>query len=210
MENFEFTKLAVTADKAEDRPDIDSDKQLWSVGGYIGSVLDVVFGRDVDMTGIQFQPFITKKMHKTIFNGARQLQLKELVYRGKKITIKVNLPAVGTSSDGYYSISTAELNGAQIDLDRYTPSSDLKEDRVNVFVIGLIDNKTDGGPALIAEAAEYYGPEPLNLDLTVDDWAVKKGADGLIKLSWTPKPSLYPIAINVYRNGELVEANVIW
>ena len=37
MENFEFTKLAVTADKAEDRPDINSDKQLWSVGGYIGS-----------------------------------------------------------------------------------------------------------------------------------------------------------------------------
>ncbi len=208
MENFEFTKLAVTADKAEDRPDIDSDKQLWSVGGYIGSVLDVVFGRDVDMTGIRFQPFITKKMHKTIFNGARQLQLKELVYRGKKITIKVNLPAVGTSNDGYYSISTAELNGAQIDLDRYTPSSDLKEDRVNVFVIGLIDNKTDGGTALIAKADEFYGPEPLNLDLTVDDWAAKKDVDGLVKLSWTAKPSLYPTTINVYRNGELVAAKV--
>ena len=38
MENFEFTKLAVTADKPEDRPAINSDKQLWSVGGYIGSV----------------------------------------------------------------------------------------------------------------------------------------------------------------------------
>ncbi|WP_271898892.1 hypothetical protein [Candidatus Phyllobacterium onerii] len=209
MENFEFTKLAVTAPKDEDRPDIDSDKQLWSVGGYTGSVLDVVFGRDADMTGIRFQPFITKKMHKTIFNGARQLQLKDLVYRSKKITVKVNLPAVGTSSDGYYSVSTAELNGAQIDLDRYTPSSDLKDDKVNVFVIGLIENNEEGGPARVVEPSQYYGPEPLNLGLTAGDWAIKKGADGLINLSWTPTSSIYPIAINVYRNGELVKANVV-
>ncbi|WP_457299200.1 alpha-L-rhamnosidase-related protein [Phyllobacterium sp. P5_D12] len=208
MENFEFTKLAVTADKAEDRPDIDSYKQLWSVGGYIGSVLDVVFGRDVNMTGIRFQPFITKKMHKTIFNGARQLQLKELVYRGKKITVKVNLPAVGTSNDGYYSISTAELNGAQIDLDRYTPSSDLKEGRVNVFVIGLIDNAADGGTARVVNPSQYYGPEPLNLDLTGSAWAAPTGADGLVNLSWTAKLPLYPTTINVYRNGALVASEI--
>ncbi|MBZ9604023.1 hypothetical protein [Phyllobacterium chamaecytisi] len=209
MENFEFTNLAVTAPKDEDRPEIDSDKQLWSVGGYIGSVLDVVFGRDADTSGIRFQPFITKKMHKNIFNGARQLQLKDLVYRGKKITVKVNLPAVGTSNDGYYSISTAELNGAQIDRNRYTPPSALKDDKVNVFVISVVDNASDGGTARVVNPSQYYGPEPLNLGLTAGDWAIKKGADGLNNLSWTPPSSIYPIAINVYRNGELVKANVI-
>lgn len=208
MENFEFTKLAVTAPNNDDRPDIDSDKQLWSVGGYIGSVLDVVFGRDADMTGIRFQPFITKKMHKNIFNGARQIQLKDLVYRGKKITVKVNLPAVGTSNDGYYSISTAELNGAQIDRNRYTPPSDLRDDKVNTVVIGLIDNNEEGGTARVVEPSQYYGPEPLNLGLTAGDWAAKTDADGFVNLSWTAKPLLYPTTINVYRNGELVAAKV--
>ncbi len=208
MENFEFTKLAVTAAKAEDRPEIDSDKQLWSVGGYIGSVLDVVFGREANMTGIRFQPFITKKMHKNIFNGARQLQLNGLVYRGKKITVKVNLPPVGTSDDGYYSVSTAELNDAQIDRDSYIASTDLKDDKVNVFVIGLIDNTADGGTALVAKADDFYGPEPLNLDLTAGDWAAKKDADGLVKLSWTDE-SPAGTTINVYRNGELVKAATI-
>jgi hypothetical protein len=208
MENFEFTKLAVTADKPEDRPAINSDKQLWSVGGYIGSVLDVVFGREADMTGIRFQPSITKKMHRSVFKGARQIQLNNLDYRGRKITVKVNLPDASLVDNGFYTAQSVTLNGAQILLDRYTKASDLKNDGINIFVVELINNKVDGGAAKVVSAdTDLYGPQPVDLDLTADRWALTTDSNGLININWKgANPA--GTGINIYRNGVSVATGV--
>jgi hypothetical protein len=207
MENFEFTTLAVTAPNDDDRPAIDSDKQLWSVGGYIGSVLDVVFGREADMTGIRFQPSITKKMHKNVFNGARQIQLNNLDYRGRKITVKVNLPDASLVDNGFYTAQSVTLNGAQIPLDRYTKASDFKSDGTNIFVVELINNKVDGSLATVASDTELYGPDKVELDLPASGWALSKDSNRLININWTgANPA--GTAINVYRNGAVVAAEV--
>jgi len=205
MENFEFTILAVTAAQDVNRPQIDSDKQLWSIGGYIGSVLDVVFGRDVNMDGIRFEPYITKQMHINVFNGARQLHLKNLDYRGKKITVKVNLPAAGSSTSGYYTAKTASLNGAQIDLKRFTPASELKNDKPNVFEIGLIDNTENGGTARVGSTTtDLSGPVPVNLNIT-GYWAATKNADGLVELTWSDgTPDETAISVMAMRSGRSI------
>ncbi|RCW84539.1 hypothetical protein [Phyllobacterium bourgognense] len=202
MENFEFTKLAVTAPRDEDRPEIDSDKQLWSVGGYIGSVLDVVFGREANMKGIRFEPFITKKMHKDVFNGARQIQLNNLEYRGRKITVKVNLPDAGLSAKGSYKAQTVMLNGSTIPLDRYTPASDLNIAGTNILVVELIDNPADGGVAKVVGATNphLYGPR------TVDFNRVENN-NGSIKLDWKDAPPLWT-GVNIYRNGVSIATGI--
>ena len=209
MENFEFTKLdAGTEPPNTEVPKINSDKQLWSVGGYIGSALDVVFGRETDMTGIRFQPYITKQMHKNYFNGARQLQLNNLDYRGRKITVKVNLPDAGLSTDGFYTVQTVTFNGAQIPSDAFTKVADLNSDGPNVFVVGLIQSNADGEAATVVSAdTDLYGPKMVALDLAVNRWGLTKDSNGLININWdAPNPA--GTAINIYRNGVLAATNV--
>jgi hypothetical protein len=202
MENFQFDDLAANT------PAINSTKQLWSVGGYIGSVLDVVFGREADMTGIRFKPFITTKMHKDIFNGARQLQLNNLDYRSRKILVKVNLPDAGVSTTGSYAVQTVMLNGAQIPPERYTKASDLKSDGTNIFVVELIPSTAESDKATVVSAdSDLYGPEPVDLTLSSHSWLLAKNGDGFININWkTPNPA--GTAINIYRNGVSVATGV--
>lgn len=202
MENFQFDNLSPVT------PAINSDKQLWSAGGYIGAVLDVVFGRDTDQTGIRFAPYVTKQMHKDVFNGARQLQLRNLDYRGKKITVKVNLPALGASLDGAYTVKTMSVDGEQqFDLTKHTLAAQLKSEGPNIFEIGLIDNTENGGTAKVTLDSDYYGPAMVSLNMTPGNWAATKGADGLVNLSWTggtPEGT----TVSVYRNGTRVATGV--
>ena len=76
--------------------------------------------------------------------------MKELVYRGKKITIKVNLPALGASLDGAYTVKTMSVDGEQqFDLTKHTLAAQLKSEGPNIFEIGLIDNTENGGTAKV-------------------------------------------------------------
>jgi hypothetical protein len=63
MENFEFTTLSnYHADGDYSGPEINSQRQLWSVAGYMSMVLDIVFGLETSDSGIRFKPFITKDL----------------------------------------------------------------------------------------------------------------------------------------------------
>lgn len=192
MENFEFVTLS------PNDPHINSEAQLWSVGGYIGVVLDTIFGRDVEMdAGIRFRPFITKRIHGDVFGGERELTLSNLDYRGRKINVKVKLPAKGLSSDGAYQVSTASLNGATIDPEGFTPAASLKADEPNLFEIGLIDRQSDADRITTVSAdTDLYGPD-LAEDILLDRVA------GVPTLQFGPE-ALAGGAVNIYRDGELV------
>ncbi|ATU93265.1 MGH1-like glycoside hydrolase domain-containing protein [Phyllobacterium zundukense] len=197
MENFDFVTLS------PNDPEINSEAQLWSVGGYIGVVLDTVFGREVEMdAGIRFRPFITKQMHGDVFDGARELTLSNLDYRGRKIDVKVKLPAKAVSNVGAYQVSTASLNGATIDPYRFTPASDLKTDARNIFEIGLIDTTNVEDKITIAsEANDLYGPDPVN----INSFVTARGPDAQVRLNFD---SVAGTAVNIYRNDKLVASNV--
>lgn len=120
---------------------------------------------------------------------------------------KVNLPDEGLNKNGYYTANTASLNGAQIDLKKYTPASELKSGgTTNVFEIGLINNVAEVGLAQVASAEnDLYGPPPVDLDLP-PTWSLRMDK-GEVSMAWKDdNPD--KTTINVYRNGKSVKTGV--
>jgi len=91
-------------------PVINSRRQLWSVGAYLGMVIGNVFGVQADEQGIRLQPFITSKLRRESFNGSDTLRLENLNLRGKRIDLRIALPAV-TTAEGYYAVAGVRVNG---------------------------------------------------------------------------------------------------
>ena len=86
MENLDMvTGRAYAKVNGIDGPVINSQRQLWSVAGYMSMVQDIVFGLDTNDKGIRFQPVITAGMHRKYFKDADKLTLSNFSYRGKTI-----------------------------------------------------------------------------------------------------------------------------
>jgi hypothetical protein len=94
-------------------PVINSQRQLWSVAGYLSMVQDVVFGLETSWDGIRFLPFVTARLRGETFAEAGVIELRDFDYRGKTITVRVHLPAKATG-EGACRIARIALNGKQI------------------------------------------------------------------------------------------------
>jgi len=151
----------------------------------------------------------------TLMNGAalnlsnmENFEFTTLDYRGRKITVKVNLPDAGLSTDGFYTVQAVTLNGARIPLDSFTKATDLRSDGPNIFVVGLINSTADGGSATVVSGdTQLYGPDSVALNLASERWALTKDSNRLININWNgPNPA--GTTINIYRNGVLIATGV--
>ncbi len=93
-------------------PVINSKRQLWSVGAYLGMVIGDVFGVSTTDQGIALRPFITAKLRRETFGKAEIISLNALRLHGKRLTVRIHLPAA-SSADGYYSIAAVQRDGAK-------------------------------------------------------------------------------------------------
>ncbi|MES2316326.1 MAG: esterase [Pseudomonadota bacterium] len=93
-------------------PVINSKRQLWSVGAYLGMVIGEVFGVSTTDDGIVLRPFITAKLRRDTFNQTDVIALNALQLHGKPLTVRVHFPRV-VRGDGYYSVARIELDGVR-------------------------------------------------------------------------------------------------
>ncbi len=91
-------------------PVINSRRQLWSVGAYLGMVVGEVFGVSVRDDGIALRPFVTAKLRRDMFGAANEIALQDLRLHGKRIDVRLRLPAA-SREDGYYAVERVLLNG---------------------------------------------------------------------------------------------------
>jgi len=96
-------------------PVINSRRQLWSVGAYLGMVIGNVFGVSTSEAGLSIAPFITARLRRETFAGADSLQLNGLRLRGgnaggKSITVRIALPPASPLS-GYYAVQSVSIDG---------------------------------------------------------------------------------------------------
>ena len=114
MENLEWQSgQAMFHDPAHpqrDGPVINSKRQLWSVGAYLGMVIENVFGIATTNAGIHIAPFITGKIRRETFAKQNLITLENLRLRDKTLRVQIQLPA-GSSADGFYPVSAITLNG---------------------------------------------------------------------------------------------------
>ncbi|MES2126092.1 MAG: esterase [Pseudomonadota bacterium] len=87
-------------------PVINSKRQLWSVGAYLGMVIEQVFGVHVTPDGMNIQPFITAKLRREVFGKSDTIILDGLRVHGKTITVRVHLPPAAPGN-GYYPVESS-------------------------------------------------------------------------------------------------------
>lgn len=205
MENFEAVTGANWLDEGvTSGPVVNSQRQLWSVAGYLSMVEDVVFGLEATQTGLRFLPKITREMRRTFFAGAESIALSNLRYRGKRVAVKVSLPPAD-SDNGVLAVSGVRLNGVEIGTDLVAETT-LAAD--NLFEITLAaGSPAASGIKLVDEAmaADYrnvFGPRtPSITGLAI--------VGDRVQVSWEGAgEAAGDVTFNVYRDGEIIAGDL--
>ncbi len=196
MENFEAVTGANWLDEGPTSgPVVNSQRQLWSVAGYLSLVQDVVFGLEATQTGLRFAPKITRDLRRTIFSGSEVIALSNLRYRGKRVSVKLSLPEA-TSDNGLLSVDSVRLNGADVGTG-FVEESDLAQE--NLFEITLGNGTASQADiTLLSDTSDYQDvfaprtPSISNVSLSADRLLVEWSGAG---------EAAADVVFNVYRDG---------
>jgi hypothetical protein len=199
MENLEWLSGQPMLDDGKlGGPVVNSRRQLWSVGGYLGMVVGSVFGVQTTNDGIAVQPFITARLRRETFAGSDAITLNQLTLRGKHISVRVQLPAAAPG-DGYYAVSAITLNGkpasAALAWDALGDDNSI-EIRLGKLLPGQQAKRSVNAKPLVQAAAVYAPAEPRVIKL-------ERGAYGFPTLH-IDGGAADAIVYNIYRNGQLV------
>lgn len=199
LENFEaVTGAPWLDDGAYSGPVVNSQRQLWSVAGYLSLVQDVIFGLETTPDGIRFSPYLTRSLRNRMFTGAGSLVLNRLPYRGVTLTVEVLLPAADSREHGAYTVGEVRLNGAVVGHDFLPRASLLPHNHV---VITLADDGGDTGDTITVETdtSEYRNLfAPLSPSITGLAPAVGGGLEVTFSGGGEPAAEL---VFHVYRDG---------
>lgn len=204
MENFELVTGANWLEEgATSGPVVNSQRQLWSVAGYLAMVQSVIFGLETSPQGIRFLPYVTRHLRNDVFGGADSIVLNNFPYRGRRITVVVHLPAKINSNEGAYAVGSVKLNGVESGTG-FLPSEQLAVE--NTIEITLAEASESGSPMRVVEDTaawrNVFGPKTPTIDaITVEDGKLKLalGAGG---------EAADDIAFRVYRDGELAAEGI--
>jgi hypothetical protein len=208
MENLEWLSgQPLLLDEAHPKligPVINSKRQLWSVGAYLGMVVRNVFGVSTTVDGIALAPFVTAKLRGGVFAASNDIALNNLRLQGHAISITLHLPAAGTTpGKGVYAVERILLNGKPAG--STIKWRDLAADNQVEIVLGKLEageqsiRRVDADPYV--ETPAVFGPhEPAIAGLTRD-------AAGHAVLAIDGKDS-GGITYNIYRDGALVASKL--
>ncbi|GAB3404092.1 esterase [Massilia agilis] len=91
-------------------PVISSRRQLWSVGAYLGMVIEDIFGVHLAANGIEIKPFITARLRRGAFGQSSVATLDNLRLQGKAVAVRLHLPRA-EQGNGYYRVARIMLDG---------------------------------------------------------------------------------------------------
>jgi hypothetical protein len=207
MENLEWLSgqplLLDEAKPALIGPVINSKRQLWSVGAYLGMVIENVFGISATADGIAIRPFITSRLRRETFGQSAAITLNKLRLGGKVITATVLLPPA-QADDGFYLVDSVSVNGirksqqvAWADL----PADATIEIRLGALVPGHQEIRRVGADPFIESSAVFGPREPVIASLA-------QGLAGQARVDIASNGNGPEVRYNVYRDGKLAAAGV--
>jgi hypothetical protein len=165
MENFEFTTgRPRVEDGAFSGPVVNSQRQLWSVAGYLSMVHDVVFGLETSSAGFRVRPYITRAMRHRWFGRADRIVLRGFLFRGRRLDLRVSLPPPGAERAGAYAVGAVRVNGADVG-DRFTDPASLP-DRSTVDVELVDTPEARATVRTLSDASDWrqvFGPRTPGL-----------------------------------------------
>jgi len=209
MENYDFVSgRTQVKDGVLSGPVIDSQRQIWSVAGYLAVVQDVVFGLETSWNGIRFLPCISGNFRNETFAASDLLELTNFAYRGKTISVRVHLPPTGFRGKGVCPISKIELNGKPIGDDFVTAATLEGQNQWDIYLEDPADNSGDEPLDVIANVADkrtIFGPvQPEWEDIGQGGITVQ---DGKLMLHYRQANDAN-VVFNIYRDGRLCAEHV--
>jgi hypothetical protein len=184
-------------------PVINSRRQLWSVGAYLGMVIENVFGVTATDEGIALRPFVTTKLRRETFAGTDQATLHKLRLRDARVSVRLLLPAA-SREQGHHKLEQVLLNGAPVGAT--IPWARLRDGDVIEIALGAVvtgDNamrRVNADPYL--ESPLVFGPREPVID------AIGRDAHGRARLRIGTGGNGAGTVYHVYRDGKQVAANV--
>ncbi|ATQ75464.1 esterase [Massilia violaceinigra] len=180
-------------------PVINSKRQLWSVGGYLGMVIGNVFGISVTSSGIDVRPFITAKLRRETFGAASVITLNNLTLRGKRMNVRIALPAA-SKEDGYYPVKNIAIGG--VPAAASLTWQQLPDNATIDIALGPLQEgdqqirRVDAAP--YAEGPDVFGPREPGIAKGTEAATLRIDANG------NGAGTVY----NIYRDGKLAAASV--
>lgn len=165
MENFEFTTLDNNYfDGNKSGPVLNSQRQLWSVAGFLSTYLEGIFGKEVKNGSIRFSPFITSRIRNTLLSNTNSITLKNYKWRGKFLNVTVQLPKQDKRDvKSFYLASKILLNNKMVHVQDFISFKDLKE--TNKLVIDLHVKKESYDKPKISNSNFFSLPTPKIIEI---------------------------------------------
>ncbi|MES2756115.1 MAG: esterase [Pseudomonadota bacterium] len=207
MENLEWLTgqplLLDEKNPALTGPVINSRRQLWSVGAYLGMVTENVFGVSTTADGISIRPFITAKLRREAFGDSTSIALYGLRLRDKTISVTVQMPPA-QPGDGFYLVESITVNGARAS--QHVDWSALPADSAVGIVLGTLAPGQQRirrvGADPYAQSNAVFAPrEPAIVNFKRD------GAGG-VRFDIADEKRGPDTVYNVYRDGKLAAAGI--
>jgi len=119
MESFEAATGAPWLDDGTaSGPVVSSQRQLWSIGGYLSMVEHTLFGLQATPAGLVVDPWVTHGLRRDLFAGSDRLVLNGARHRGKRVTVVLVLPAVDAPAlpggRGALRVARRTLDGVEV------------------------------------------------------------------------------------------------
>lgn len=207
LENLELVSgLPYLEDGPYSGPVVNSERQLWSVGAYLGAVNEVLFGLEASADRLHVRPYLPRGLRAALFPGSTTLELSDVPFAGRRVTVRLRLPPLGAETHGAYRVAARALDGAPLAED-FVPLSALGEGATPVLDVMLADPAETESPAtrLITDTADYrqlFGPRTPSVT------ELSPGPSG-VTVRWDlagESPS--ELELSVYRDGVRVAAGL--
>ncbi|GAA2523063.1 MGH1-like glycoside hydrolase domain-containing protein [Rarobacter incanus] len=161
--NYENMNITTT----ETNTRLNSKYQTWSVAGFHGMFQDVLFGVHAQDDGLKVNPFVTAQIRDKYFADSDSITMSNIIYLGKKVTIKVDLPESAATA-GAYAVTGLEVDGATVAVDSTIAAGDLSDD--STIEVSLGDAKASKSAAPITDTKDdeaLYGPKTPSASVSV-------------------------------------------
>ncbi|MDE2503777.1 MAG: esterase, partial [Burkholderiales bacterium] len=112
LSNMENLEWLTGLPRYDDGPVINSRRQLWSVGGYLGTVAGTLFGMQPTPQGLRIDPYLTPHLRRLLGPGA-SAELRGLRYQGRAFEIRLLLPRQ-RRAQGRWRVAEVRLNGRRV------------------------------------------------------------------------------------------------
>jgi len=182
-------------------PVINSRRQLWSVGAYLGMVVENVFGVTATDAGIALRPFVTSRLRRESFAGTDQATLHKLRLHSARVSVRLLLPPASTRQ-GVHRVDQVLLNGAPVAATiawERLHDGDMIEVKLGAVIEG------DSGMRRVN--ADPYRESPAVFaprDPAIDGIARDAGGHAQLRFGAKTLDTVY----NIYRDGKQVAAGV--